>query len=141
MQSPQDEIRELNARYALAADEGPGSSWADCFTEQGIFNWGGDLVGRTALEEFQSSYLESLDGVQPRHVLTSVAADITGDQARGFAYWVVFHTRDNQTRLAAIGRYEDELQRVAGRWLFARRNVIVDSHQNPFELAPTQSQE
>ena len=63
-----------------------------------------------------------------RHCITNVVLKIEGDRAVGMAYW--FHMgNDNAERSAVLesfGHYEDELVKVNGEWLFARRRVYSE---------------
>ena len=67
-----------------------------------------------------------------RHILGHTAIRIEGDRAWTRAQW--FEMADDGPRDEASGRktpkmgtygiYEDELQRVDGRWLFSKRRIL-----------------
>ena len=51
---------------------------------------------------------------------------LDGDRAKASCYLLIVITRDGQSRLLAPGRYECDLARIGGQWLFQRRRVILD---------------
>jgi hypothetical protein len=61
------------------------------------------------------------------HVMTNAVIDITGaDTARHHCYWmtVAGGPELNSFRVAAQGRYEDELVKRDGKWLIHRRKIV-----------------
>jgi hypothetical protein len=59
-------------------------------------------------------------------LVTNIAVDIAGDRARATAYLLVLISRDGSHRTLPPGRYECELVKRAGAWLFNRRVVFHD---------------
>ncbi len=123
-----EEIRDLYTLYSITIDSGRYDDWIDCFTEDGIFESPrfGKHAGREGLCKFVKVYRESLVGAQARHVVTGVYFEIQGDRAIGSCYFIYYHSKDGRTALAAVGHYDDELRKVAGRWRFASRRISVD---------------
>ncbi len=121
-------IRDLYTHYAVTLDGGRYDDWIDCFTDDGVFESKrfGRHVGREGLCKFVKIYRDSLAGAQVRHVITTVHFDIEGDHAAGGCYLTYFHSKDGKTEVSAVGQYEDQLRKVAGRWRYTSRRVSVD---------------
>ena len=75
-----------------------------------------------------------------RHNITNIVIRINGNKATGRAYW--FHMgNDNPERKATLdsyGYYEDEMEKVDGKWLFSKRVIYneqmaewIGSKKNP----------
>jgi SnoaL-like protein len=124
------EIRELYARYAYTIDYGPYEEWVKCFTEDGVFESPrfGRHAGHRALLRFTAIYKDANGDAKVRHMMTNVTFRVDGDTATGGCYLTYYHCKNGKAILEAIGRYEDELRKVDGDWLFARRRVFIDGH-------------
>jgi 3-phenylpropionate/cinnamic acid dioxygenase small subunit len=62
------------------------------------------------------------------HVVSPVAIALVGNRATARSQFAVMRTRqDGETHLYVAGRYEDELVKPGGRWLYARHRVILDT--------------
>jgi hypothetical protein len=68
-----------------------------------------------------------------RHVTTNYEIQLNGDRANVRAFFVEVVSNgmnsppgSNPPTIHAMGRYEDELVRHNGTWLFSRRVVITD---------------
>lgn len=77
-----------------------------------------------------------------RHVTTNYVIDVNGDRARLTAYFIeVVSTGLNSPpgsrppALWAMGRYDDELVKLDGRWYFSKRVVVTDMNTR-FEPDP-----
>ncbi len=125
-----EQIRELYARYAYTVDFYRYSEWVQCFTEDGVFESPifGEFKGPQGLLKFTAMYKESQGGSQVRHVMSNITFQITGAAATGGCYLTYYHCKDGKVSLAALGRYEDQLRKVNGEWLFVRRKVHLDGH-------------
>jgi len=125
-----EQIRELYARYAFTIDHGPYDDWVKCFTEDGVFDSPrlGSHVGHEGLRRFTAIYKESTGGAQVRHMMTNVIFRIDGDRATGGCYLTYYHCKNGKATLEALGRYEDQLRKVNGEWLFQNRKVHIDGH-------------
>ena len=130
------EIEDLQARYMFALDWQDGAAYASTFAEDGVLDWAGGIVqGRAAIAEEVAGMRavfarkEAADAprrpARLRHFITNVTLKIDGDRAVGRAYWHELHndTRDRWPYCAGYGHYTDELVKVDGRWLFARRRI------------------
>jgi hypothetical protein len=137
------EIEELESRYIFALDWQDAEAYAGTFTEDGVLDWAqGIVTGREAIKAevrgMRATFAKREAGDAPlrparlRHFITNRVLSVDGDRAKSVAYWFEF-SNDNRNRwptASGYGHYEDELQRVAGRWLFSRRkifNEIMDS--------------
>ena len=86
-----EEIRQLYARYAVAADSGSGDGemFARVFTEDGVFN---DQRGYEELKAFSKRLTKSRDenGIAntPTHYVTNILIEPTPEGAMGMAYHV-----------------------------------------------------
>jgi 3-phenylpropionate/cinnamic acid dioxygenase small subunit len=130
------QIEDLQARYLFALDFFDMDTYVSTFTEDGIL----DIVAyqakgraeiRKKLEEsrpvFNPASVEAQGSYPPtgRHNITNIVLKIDGDKAVGRSYW--FHYGNNNPKRAAAldgyGHYEDEMVKVNGKWLFAKRKI------------------
>jgi 3-phenylpropionate/cinnamic acid dioxygenase small subunit len=125
-----EQIRELYARYAFTIDYGPYEDWLKCFTPDGLFDSPkfGRHVGYDGLKRFTEIYKESIGSEQVRHMITNVIFRVDGDRATGGCYLTYYHCKSGRATLEAVGRYDDQLRKVGGEWLFQSRRVYIDGH-------------
>lgn len=125
-----EQIRELYSRYAFTIDYGPYDEWVKCFTPIGVFDSPrlGRHEGHEALKKFTVAYTGSHGDAQVRHMMTNVTFRIEGDMAKGGCYLTYYHCKAGKATLQAIGRYQDELRKIDGEWLFQYRRVFIDGH-------------
>lgn len=122
-------INDLFVRYPTALDAGDIETIAGCFTEDGLLESPtvGTYAGREAIREFARRFARFREGgAQLRHVISNLVVTLDGDRAKASCYLLNVITRDGQSRLLAPGRYECDLARIGGQWLFQRRRVILD---------------
>ncbi len=145
-------IEDLQARYLFALDFRDPEAYAATFTEDGVLDYGaGKIRGRAAIVEMVANMranaerqrAEDTSGLRPaagRHNITNIVIEVSGDRARGTAYW--FHIGNANPQRAAqvnsFGHYEDEMVKVDGEWLFSLRKIYneqiaewVAGAQNP----------
>ncbi len=124
-----EEIRNLSARYAHAADTGRFEEVASVFAPDGILEVHGQEPhrGRDAILAFLSGVgIELAAGTSVpliRHHTSSVRIDVESpERARSASYFLAIteHGVDHW------GRYRDELRPVDGHWLIAHRRVRTD---------------
>jgi 3-phenylpropionate/cinnamic acid dioxygenase small subunit len=65
-------------------------------------------------------------GVQFRHVVSNLRAEVDGTRARARCYLLDYATRDGKTELLSPGEYRCELKKTDGAWRFLERGVIMD---------------
>jgi len=129
-------INNLHARYLFAYDWFDVESYVSTFAEDGVLDYGqGELRGRAAitvaLDERRVTRAQEREntpaGERPRvgrHIISNVMIEIDGDHARSVAYWT--HMVSGPTGYGTVdffGHYEDDLVKVDGEWLYARRRV------------------
>jgi uncharacterized protein (TIGR02246 family) len=122
-------IHDLFVRYATALDNGDVATVVDCFTADAMLE--SPVIGRIAGSDEIRAFAERFaaqraGGVQFRHMVTNIAAEIARDTARASAYLLVLITKDGKSRQLPPGRYECEAVRDGGRWRFSRRVVFHD---------------
>jgi SnoaL-like domain len=59
-------------------------------------------------------------------VISTLAVEIDGSRASATCYLLNLITRNGKSELLAPGRYECDLVKIGGEWLFQRRVVILD---------------
>ena len=125
-----EQIRELYSRYAFTIDHGPYEDWVKCFTTDGVFESPrlGRHEGQDALRKFTVMYKNSTGDAHVRHMMTNVTFRVEGDRAMGGCYLTYYHVKSGKATLEALGRYQDELRKVNGEWLFQYRRVYIDGH-------------
>ena len=147
LQALQDhiEIEQLLMRYAAAFNTQDADAYVGTFTPDGSLElrrdvdqapFLGPFTGREALRK-QWFPKGGVSGGRKfgamRHVTTNCEIHVSGDTAtvRAFFMEIVSNGANippgsKPPTLHAMGRYEDELVRLEGRWLFKRRVVITD---------------
>ncbi|MSP00412.1 MAG: nuclear transport factor 2 family protein [Acetobacteraceae bacterium] len=123
-------INDLFVRYATALDAGDVETIVGCFTEDGALESPavGKYAGRDGIRAFSERFAAMhRRGVQLRHVLSNLAMTVTGETARATCYLTNIITVDGKSQMMPPGRYECDLRRVDGEWLFQNRLVILDA--------------
>ena len=128
-------IEDLQARYLFALDYRDPDLYVSTFTEDGILDVGsGEIKGREAIRQTIAKMPQPAPaaGMRPavgRHNISNIVVRVDGNKASSRAYW--FHySNDNPTRAGVFdgfGHYEDELVKVKGRWLFAKRRIYNEN--------------
>jgi len=127
-------INDLFVRYTTALDAGDVETIVGCFTEDGSLESPavGKYSGREGIRAFSERFSGMQKrGVQLRHVISNLAIKISGETARATCYLTNIMTMDGSSQMMPPGRYECELRKVEGAWLFQNRLVILDA---PFAL-------
>ncbi|MEO6389059.1 MAG: nuclear transport factor 2 family protein [Croceibacterium sp.] len=129
------EIEDLMARYLFAMDYSDPDAYAECFTEQGELDYAmGTTRGREAIRAEAVTFKANVGRLfvdwlgkpaKLRHLVQHKAIRIEGDRAWNTGLWWEMTNGGPGGALKAesFGTYEDELERVDGRWLFARRKI------------------
>jgi hypothetical protein len=133
-------IEDLQARYLFAFDFGDPEGYAGTFAPDGILDFGwGEIKGREAIAKFiadgrkrtEEARAKTPAGQRPsvgRHIISNIVIKIDGNQARGVAYWSHMTSGpDGRGGVDFFGHYEDELVKVNGEWLFARRRIYNEA--------------
>ena len=127
-------INDLFVRYTTALDAGDVETIVGCFTRDGTLESPavGKYSGRDGIRAFSERFAAMHGrGVQLRHVISNLAMTVDGDTANATCYLTNIITVDGKSTLMPPGRYECELRKVDGVWLFQNRLVILDA---PFAL-------
>jgi uncharacterized protein (TIGR02246 family) len=127
-------IEDLFVRYTTALDAGDVETIVACFTADGSLESqaAGKHTGHDAIRAFSERFSAAqARGVQLRHAISNLAMTVDGDTARATCYVVNIVTVDGKSSLMPPGRYECELRKEGGAWLFLNRLVILDA---PFAL-------
>jgi 3-phenylpropionate/cinnamic acid dioxygenase small subunit len=121
-----ESIRELTARYNLAADSRDLDGYADCFTEDGAF----EIVGLARLEgqEPLKAMIGALD-FPTLHVSADAVIDVDGDTATQRCAFMLFARKPEANDLVVLttARYTDRLVRTAQGWRFTERVAHPDN--------------
>jgi hypothetical protein len=133
-------IEDLQARYLFAFDFGDPQGYANTFAPDGILDFGwGEIKGREAIAKFivdgrkrtEEARAKTPVGQRPsigRHIINNIVVKIDGNKARGVAYWSHMTSGpDGRGGVDFFGHYEDELVKVNGEWLFARRRIYNEA--------------
>ena len=128
-------VNELFIRYATSLDHCDVEGVIACFEPDGWLESPvlGRFDGSEGIREFamRTVRLKQEQGVQFRHVVSNLRAEVEGERAHARCYLLDFLTRDGKTELLSPGEYECVLKRTAGVWRFAERRVTMDQ---PFTL-------
>jgi ketosteroid isomerase-like protein len=140
------QIEQLLMRYAAALNTKDADAYVSMFTPDAVFElrrhmkeppFLGPFKGREALRKqwfADGSSPGGADGFGPmRHVTTNYEINVKGDAATVRAFFIeVVSNGDNSPpgskppTIHAMGRYEDELVKQDGKWLFSKRVVVTD---------------
>lgn len=133
-------IETTLVRYSTGLDTCDADVYASTFTEDAAFMVEGKVFrGRAEIKkiitDMKASRAARLADKDPandpppimHHVMSNAVIDIVGaDSARHHCYWMTVSGGPglNSFRVAAEGRYEDELVRRGGEWLIHRRKIV-----------------
>ena len=130
-------IQELCARYCHTIDSLDSAGWADCFTDDGVFEFDGWAIeGRAALREYAEVHARLM---RCRHLTLNLLYEVRGDTACGTSTTVVALATAGGYKILGQGAYEDRLVKEGGRWRIASRRVrtdrLVSDPDRPINLA------
>ncbi len=112
-----ESIRQLLARYCIAADQCRFEDWVSLFGEDGVmYAFRRDWVGRDMLTSFITNAPEGI------HLNTSLQIELDGDRARVLSNFA-FYNLDME--LGSMGVYDDVVVRTEDGWRFARREIQI----------------
>jgi len=123
-------INELFIRYATSLDHCDVEGVVACFEPDGWLESPvlGRFNGSEGIREFamRTVRLKQEQGVQFRHVVSNLRAEVDGEGAHARCYLLDFLTRSGTTELLSPGEYDCELKRTDGAWRFVYRKVTMD---------------
>lgn len=133
-------IETTLVRYSTGLDTFDADLYASTFTEDAEFTMEGKVFRgrdeiRKIITDMKASRAERAADKDPandpppimHHVMTNAVIDIvSADTARHHCYWMTVSggPQLNSFRVAAEGRYEDELVKRGGQWLIHRRKIL-----------------
>ena len=120
-------IRELHETYADAVVRASAEDWGKVWTQDARWELMGTAVeGREAIVALWSQAMGGFDAIS-FHCMPS-AIIIEGDRATGRCQVRELLKANYGTTRAVGGLYEDEMVRVDGRWLYAKRvyRIVVE---------------
>lgn len=133
MEASRVAIERLILAYAERIDRGDFAGVAELFAEGEIVAPDGTPLarGRDEVQRLYERTTRRYDDGTPRtqHVTTNlvVDADETRGEAQARCYFSVLQALpDFPLQTIVAGRYEDRFERVANRWRFAERRMLVD---------------
>ena len=132
-----DAIQRLMVRYADRIDANDPVGAAACFAPDGLGVYWGDYRGREAIAERLTGILAAYHATS--HHLTNVQIELTGETtATAQSYVYAFHrVKGTMEQMHYWGRWVDEVEKVDGEWLFARREVVgIGSFTPGVEASP-----
>lgn len=134
MSTPQQD-RLLHDKFAIAQriaiynhtlDQGRYDAFLKCWCDDGVFEGAG--VGKDGilvyLQTHFARFRSPLHGL--KHFTVNIVSHVSGDLATSSSHLQAVCTESRGARIVLTGRYEDELRRVDGAWLFARRKLYKD---------------
>jgi len=139
-------IEQLWAKYAVALDTADAELYASLFTADAYLEVDGKpYKGHAAIVGLIRDIRQKLgiDKVAPdaqgrrfgpiRHLLSNLSVELQGDHATSESYWTEIITNGknaqgvgNPPSVLKMGRYEDELIKKNGKWLYNRRIISGD---------------
>lgn len=123
------DIQALFIRYATSLDSCDVAAVLDCFEPDGTLESPvlGKFVGHAGIRDFANRTVKlKAEGVQFRHVVSNLRAEVDGDRGRAWCYLLDFMTQGGKTELLSPGEYDCDLKKRAGVWRFTRRDVAMD---------------
>ena len=121
-------IHDLFTRYCCALDNGEVETVTACFTADAALKSPViDLKGHDDIRAFAGRFAaQRAAGTQFRHMVTNIAVALDAGRATATAYLLVLISQNGSHHTLPPGRYECELVKRDGRWLFTRRTVFHD---------------
>lgn len=136
------EIENLSNKYMVAVDAGDIETVMTTWAEDGVLEWVGGIENgkdeiRDAMSNFGGARYEAIAPnatarPRTRHQIINHVIDVEGDKATTTAYWFAMTNRTPQgdVQLLYMGHYEDQLERIDGKWQFKVRKVYNESRDN-----------
>ena len=130
------QIEDLMSRYLFAIDYNDWDSYVETFASDGVLEFAsGTSKGRPAIREMVTKFAAGIgrfyhteDGkpAKLRHVILQSVIRVQGNRAWARSLWLEManHGPGDTMKMGTYGIYEDELKKVGGQWLFAKRNVL-----------------
>lgn len=125
-------IRELHETYADAVVRASAEDWGKVWSEDARWELMGTAVeGREAIVALWSQAMGGFDAISFHCMPSSII--IEGDSATGRCQVQELLKVNDGTTRAVGGLYEDEMVKVDGRWLYAKRVYRIVTEYQPKE--------
>jgi hypothetical protein len=130
------EIEDLMSRYLFAIDYDDWDAYVATFAPDGELEFAsGTSKGRPAIRDMVTKFAVGIgkfyhteDGkpAKLRHVILQKVIRVEGDHAWARSLWLEManHGPGDTMKMGTYGIYEDDLKKVDGQWLFAKRRVL-----------------
>jgi uncharacterized protein (TIGR02246 family) len=128
--SPADDelaVRNVIALVAQRADGGDVDAYVELFTPNASWEMPG--APRKGHADIRDGSLarraagETGPGSHTRHVVTTIAVTVDGDEAEADSVWLFYVDTTTEPRVRLMGTYHDTLARTASGWKLARRQI------------------
>lgn len=122
------EIRNVLARVAHHSDTGDLDDYGAQFTEDARWIMPGAPSRQGRAEIRAAGAARRAEGVtgpgsNTRHVISTVAVTVDGDEAVAESYWQFYAETATAPVLRSMGHYRDTFRRTAEGWRLARREI------------------
>ena len=123
--TPEEQIRQLIARYAHVHDVNNVEGLVSLFAEDGAFVGGTEYRGHDAIRAvFQSPAMRRGPDRRGKLMFGNSIITVTGDTAEALTDVVgVMSENDEPWRIYIVASHADRLVRQGERWLFAEKRV------------------
>ena len=126
-------IRELHETYGDAVVRANAEDWGKVWTQDAHWNLMGTAVdGREAIVALWSQAMGAFEAVSFHCIPSATLVD--GDRATGRCQTQEYMKLKDGTTRAIGGLYEDEMVRVDGRWLYAKRVFRIVAEFQPAQV-------
>ena len=130
-----EDLNAIHGVLAGIAQHNDAAAWEPygaLFTDDGVLDcFGREYVGRDAIVKFTARRHIG------KHLLSLPIIDIDGDRATAVTDYT-FH-RYPDLVLFGVGVYNDDLVKQDGRWLMARREIVIHGYHEEMTAATKQS--
>lgn len=133
-------IQDFVHRSAALLDDEKLDEWIGLFDDNGTYElcayspeirkwmiwWKSDRASLAAQLKEVNQHVR--DPASRRRVVGTPMVEIRGDRARAVSPFAVYRTTpDGSTNLYLVGRYEDQLMKKSGVWLYVEHKAITDT--------------
>lgn len=132
-QDVREAVTETLYDYCAFLDEKRLDDWIGLFTEDVVFEEGGQTRGRPALRAKVLGLLQKFPALS--HHLSNIRVTRTGPEtASSVSYIYAWHELRNGQSMELWGRYVDEHRFDGGRWKICKRTVMVQGGRGTKEI-------